>query len=62
MLSTDLCECSNTYIVVKEAIDLLVAAANEMRKAHKNAASKNNAPHAFKKLTVHWYTIEKISI
>ena len=53
MLSTDLCECSNIYIVVEEAIGLLVAAANEMRKAQKNAASKNNAPHAFKKLTVH---------
>ena len=52
MLSTDLCECSNTYIVVKEAIGLLVAAANEMRKAQKDAASKNNAPHAFQKLTV----------
>ena len=52
MLSTDLCECSNIYIVVEEAIGLLVATANEMRKAQKNAASKNNAPHAFQKLTV----------
>ena len=44
MLRSDLCEYSNAYIVVKETIDLLAAAANENDKAEKIVAFKDNAP------------------
>ena len=44
MLRSDLCDYSDAYIVVKEAIDLLASAANENNKAEKNVAFKNNAP------------------
>ena len=44
MLRLDLCDYSDTYIVVKRAIDLLAAFANENDKAQKNVAFKNNAP------------------
>ena len=44
MLRSDLCGYSDAYIVIKEAIDLLAAAANENDKTHKNVAFKNNAP------------------
>ena len=44
MLRSDLCDNRNSYIVLRGAIDLLTAAANENDKAQKNAAFKNNAP------------------
>ena len=44
MLRSYLCEYSNAYIVVKETIDLLAAAANKNDKVQKNVAFKNNAP------------------
>ena len=44
MLRSDLCDNRNSYIVLRGAIDLLAAAANENDKAQKNAAFKNNAP------------------
>ena len=44
MLTSDLCDYSDKYIVVKRTIDLLATAANENDKALKNAAFKNNAP------------------
>ena len=44
MLRSDLCDYSNAYIVVKGAIDLLVADVNENDKAQKYFAFKNNAP------------------
>ena len=44
MLRSDLCDCSDAYIVVKGTIDLLAAAANENDKAQKNVAFKNNSP------------------
>ena len=44
MLRSDLCEYSNAYIVVKEIIDLLAAAANENDQAEKIVAFKDNAP------------------
>ena len=44
MLRSDLCDYSDAYIVVKEGIYLLVAAANENDKAKKKVAFKNNAP------------------
>ena len=36
MLRSNLCDYSNVYIVVKETIDLLAAAANKNDKAQKN--------------------------
>ena len=44
MLRSDLLDNSDTYIVVKETIDLLADDANENDKAQKNVAFKNNAP------------------
>ena len=44
MLRSDLCDYSDSYIVVKGAIDIIAAAANENDKAQKNVAFKNNAP------------------
>ena len=44
MLRSDLCDCSDAYIVVKGTIDLLVTTANEKDKAEKNVAFENNAP------------------
>ena len=44
MLTSDLCDYSDKYIVVKRTIDLLATAANENDKALKNVAFKNNAP------------------
>ena len=43
MLRSDLCDYSDAYIVVKETIDLLAAAANENDKGEKNVAFKNTA-------------------
>ena len=43
MLRSDLCNYSDTYIVTKETIDLLAAAANENDKAQKIVAYKNNS-------------------
>ena len=43
MLRSDLCDCSDVYIVAKRGIDLLAAAANENHKAEKNVAVKDNA-------------------
>ena len=42
MLRSDLCDYSDTYIVVKGTIDLV--SANENDKAEKNIVFKNNAP------------------
>ena len=44
MLRLDLCDYSDTYIVVKRTIDLLAAFANKNDKAQINVAFKNNAP------------------
>ena len=44
MLRSDLCDCSDAYIIVKGTIDLLAAAANGNDKADKNVAFKNNVP------------------
>ena len=44
MLRSDLLDNSDTYVVVKETIDLLADDANENDKAQKNVAFKNNAP------------------
>ena len=44
MLRSNLCDYSDAYIVVKGAIDLSDAAANENDKAKKNVSFKNNAP------------------
>ena len=43
MVRSDLCDCSNAYIVTKGTIDLLAAAVNENDKTQKNVAFKNNA-------------------
>ena len=43
MLTSDLCDYSDAYSVVKGAIDLLAAPVNEDDKAQKNVALKNNA-------------------
>ena len=43
MLRSDLCDYSDGYILIKETIDLLAAAANENDKAEKNVAFKNDA-------------------
>ena len=43
MLRSDLCDYSDAYIVVKETIDLLAAAANENDKGEKNVTFKNTA-------------------
>ena len=43
MLTSDLCDYSDAYSVVKGTIDLLAAPANEYDKAQKNVAFKNNA-------------------
>ena len=42
-LESDLCDYSDTYILVKGTIDFLAAALNENDKAQKNVAFKNNA-------------------
>ena len=44
MLRSDLCDYSDTYIVVKGTRDLLAAAANENHEAEIYVAFKNNAP------------------
>ena len=44
MFSSNVCDYSDAYIVVKGTIVLLAAAANENNKAEKNVAFKNNAP------------------
>ena len=44
ILRSDLCNYSDTYIVVKGTIDLATAVANENDKAQKNVAFKNNVP------------------
>ena len=44
MLWSDSCKYSDAYIFVKEAKDLLVAAATENDEAQKNVAFKYNAP------------------
>ena len=43
MLRSDLYDYSDAYIVVKVAIDLLAAGANENDKAEKDVVFKNNA-------------------
>ena len=51
---TDLRYYSDAYIVVKETMDLLAAAANENDKAEINVSFKNNAPfRCISKMTVH---------
>ena len=50
MLRSDLCDYSDTYIVV---IDLLAAAANEDDENEKNFAFKNNVPFTSCILIVH---------
>ena len=44
MLRSDLCNYSDACMVIKGAIDILAAAANEIDKVQKNVAFKNNAP------------------
>ena len=44
MLRSNLWDYSDAYIVVKETVDLSVAAANENDKAEKDVAFKNNPP------------------
>ena len=44
MLRSDLCDYSDTYIVVKSTVNHLAAAANEDYKAGKDIAFKSNAP------------------
>ena len=44
MLRSNLCDYSDAYVVVKEAKDILAAAANENDKTEKEIAFKNNAP------------------
>ena len=44
MLRSYLCDYGDAYIVVKETINLLTAAANVNDKVEKNIAFKNNAP------------------
>ena len=55
MLSSDFCDYSNAYIVVKGTIDLLAAAANENIKARKGFAFKNtfHLGCAYQKLSTH---------
>ena len=64
ILRSYLCGYSDAYIVVKKTIDLLAAVSNEYYKAEKDAVFKTNAQmyHAFPKLTLHWYTMQKILI
>ena len=44
MLRSDLCDYSYAYIVLRETIDLLAAAADKNNKVEKNVAFKNDAP------------------
>ena len=44
MLRSNLCDYSDAYIFVKEAINLLPAATNENDKTQKDVAFTNNAP------------------
>ena len=44
ILRSDLSDYSDAYIVVKGTTDLLALAANEIDKAQKNVAFKNNTP------------------
>ena len=44
MLRLDLCDYSDTYIVVKGKIDIFATAANENDKAQKDVAIENNPP------------------
>ena len=44
MLRSDLCDYSEAYIFVKGTIDLLADDANEIHKAEKKIAFKNNVP------------------
>ena len=64
ILRSYLCGYSDAYVVVKKTIDLLAAVSNEYYKAEKDALFKTNAQmyHAFPKLTLHWYTMQKILI
>ena len=43
MLRSDLCDYSDSYVVVKWIINLLAAAANENEKAGRDAVLKNSA-------------------
>ena len=60
MLRSDLCDCSDVYIVVKGTIDLLAAAINENDKAEKNVAFKNNAPFRSYILKINTTLIENV--
>ena len=60
MLRSDLCDCSDAYIVVKGTIDLLAAAINENDKAEKNVAFKNNAPFRSYILKINSTLIENV--
>ena len=42
MLRSDLCDCSDAYIVVKG--DITIEGDNDVNKRNKNLAFKNNAP------------------
>ena len=42
MLRSGWCDYSYAYVVVKETVDILAAAANENEKPQKNVAFKNN--------------------
>ena len=44
MLRSDLCDYSDTYIVVKGKIDILATVANEIDKPEKNVTFNNDAP------------------
>ena len=54
-LRSDLCDYKDSYIIVKDTIDLLVVAENEDDKAEKDVAFKNNAPlrSCISKLIIH---------
>ena len=64
MLRSDLCDYTDAYIVVKETICLLAAASNKNDKPEKKLRLKImlHLYHAFKKLTAHWWTMDKILI
>ena len=44
MLRLDFCNFSDAYIIVKGAVDLVTAAANEVNKAQKDFEFNNNSP------------------
>ena len=64
MLRSNLCNYSDAYIVVKEVIDILAAATNENYNVEKILRFKimNHLGSAYKKLTTHLQTMQKILV